>query len=619
MRYPFLLCILLSAFHGFAQEAFEPIQRADQYRVFLDLTAAENDALPVQMVVPICEADSIEFHIPRIIPGTYDVNNYGRFISAVKAFAADGEKLQVKQLDQNRWQIADAKRLYKISYKVDDTYDYPGGANIFEPGGTSIKKDTVFLLNNFGFVGYLKGRKKHPFELSVKKPEGFYGSTALVAEREGELDVYTASDYFEVHDSPMLYCKPDTASMQVGNARVLVSVFSQLGLVSADTALQNIAEVLRAAANYLGGALPVDKYAVLIYCEDPSKMGTSYGALEHHKSTLLYMPEVAGERFYSGVRDITSHEFFHIITPLSIHSEQIHNFNFINPEMSEHIWLYEGVTEYNSILVQVRDGIISPREFLAQMRAKMVEADGFNQEVPLTIASTFTLSFLKDQYYNFYQKGALAGMALDLKLRSLSEGAYGLPDLLDELGQVYGQDTFFVDEKLFDIITEMTYPEMREFFALHFEGAVPFDYARLLKRAGVTYLAEEPFERLSYGNIGFSYSFDTGRLVVEDVSEMDAFGEDMGYQKGDEIVEFNGRPLDLTNLEEVMGDFFENTEPGDKVAIVVARPTGNENDFKNKKLKARAALTVQVEEHVLRLDEAVEPQVERMRKKWINQ
>jgi predicted metalloprotease with PDZ domain len=40
-----------------------------------------------------------------------------------------------------------------------------------------------------------------------------------------------------------------------------------------------------------------------------------------------------------------THEFFHIVTH-SIHSKEIQDFDYNDPKMSEHLWMYEGVTEY---------------------------------------------------------------------------------------------------------------------------------------------------------------------------------------------------------------------------------------------------------------------------------
>lgn len=615
-----LACILLLvSFHFQAQNTFKfkPFQYEDSYQVYLDLTALEDDKLPVQIVPPIVSMDSVEFQMPKIVPGTYDVHNYGRFVNDFLALGPEGEKLEVKRLDKNRWRIYQAFDLYKITYHVDDTYDYAEETDIFEPAGTSVD-DSVFLLNNFGFIGYLKEYEDIQFTLKVKKPEGFYGSSALSAVNENGLDVFTTKNYFDLHDNPILYCVPDTASMMVGGAKVLVSVFSKLGLVNAKKSLEQISEVLNAAAVYLGGTLPVEKYAVLIYCADPEKMGAGYGALEHHKSTVLYMPEVDDDFFYNGVRDITAHEFFHIITPLNIHSEQIHKFDFIAPEMSEHIWFYEGVTEYNSILVQVRNGIISTDEFLDQMHDKMVEAEGYNTNIPLTMSSKFTLEFLKKEYSNFYQKGALSGLALDLKLRSLSEGKYGLPQLLKELGDTYGADTFFVDKNFFDIITELTYPEMREFFALHYEATVPFPLFELFQLVGVTYLPEEYFERFSYGNVGFSYNPETERLVIEEVDNMDVFGIDMGYEQGDEVLTFNGDSLNLGTLQLVMNNFFSTTSEGDKITVEVARPKSN-GEFKTKKLKAKAIRVPDMRKHVLKVKEIASPEAKSNMKQWINQ
>ncbi|WP_417600100.1 hypothetical protein [Owenweeksia hongkongensis] len=596
---------------------FAPFQNEENYQVYMDLKAVTSDELPVEIVPPLLSADSIEFQMPRIVPGTYDVHNYGRFVQNFKALNSKGEELKARRLDDNRWMISNASKLYKITYTIEDTYDYEESTGIFEPAGTSVE-DSVFLLNNFGFVGYLKGMDDMPFELTVNKIEGFYGSTSLVGDLGESQDVFQIENYFTLHDNPIMYCVPDTATHTVGGAEVLVSLYSPNGVVSADECMKHISEVLDATADYLGGTLPVEKYAVLIYCVPLEEAGSSYGALEHHTSTVLYMPEFDGERFYSGVRDITAHEFFHIITPLNIHSEMINDFNFIDPEMSEHIWLYEGVTEYNSHLVQARSGIYDLTEFTEVLKDKLDQADGFNTDIPLTIASKFTLDFFKDEYMNFYQKGALAGMCVDLKLMELSNGEYRLVDLLKELGDTYGQDTFFVDENLFEIITEHTYPEMREFFARHFEGAEPLPYAELFETVGFSYWEELEIEQLTLGNVELGFNFETGRLKIEETQEMDEFGKEMGWMPGDEIMEFNGQPVDLATISDVMGDFYENTQVGDKVEILVARPQ-EDGEYKEKKLKAKAQLGTYIEQNILQANPNPTPEQIERRKLWINQ
>jgi predicted metalloprotease with PDZ domain len=64
-------------------------------------------------------------------------------------------------------------------------------------------------------------------------------------------------------------------------------------------------------------------------------------------ATTVVLPELMPkEELVKSMMDVVSHEFFHIVTPLSIHSKEIQDFDYNDPKMSEHLWMYEGVTEY---------------------------------------------------------------------------------------------------------------------------------------------------------------------------------------------------------------------------------------------------------------------------------
>ncbi len=196
----------------------------------------------------------------------------------------------------------------------------------------------------------------------------------------------------------------------------------------------------------------------------------SYGALEHSGSSFYFMPERPIEEMNQQLRDFAAHEFFHIVTPLTIHSEEIDNFDYNDPKMSQHLWLYEGVTEYFAGNMQVKYGLITPEQYLDVVREKILTAETFYDTVPFTDISKFTLTEYKEQYYNVYQKGALIGMCLDIKLRQLSEGKYGLQNLVADLSKKYGKSKPFEDAKLFDEITALTKPEIGEFLKKYVGG-----------------------------------------------------------------------------------------------------------------------------------------------------
>jgi predicted metalloprotease with PDZ domain len=76
------------------------------------------------------------------------------------------------------------------------------------------------------------------------------------------------------------------------------------------------------------------------------------------------------EELVKSMMDVVSHEFFHIVTPLSIHSKEIQDFDYNDPKMSEHLWMYEGVTEYFANLFQINQGLITEEDFITAFQTK---------------------------------------------------------------------------------------------------------------------------------------------------------------------------------------------------------------------------------------------------------
>jgi glutathione peroxidase len=99
------------------------------------------------------------------------------------------------------------------------------------------------------------------------------------------------------------------------------------------------------------------------------------------------------------------------------------------------------------------------------LRQKITTMKGMKDALPFTEMSANVLDKYKNQYMNVYNKGALIGMCLDIKLRQLSGGKYGTQNLMQDLSKTYGKEQSFKDDELFDKITSLTFPEIRQFFA----------------------------------------------------------------------------------------------------------------------------------------------------------
>ena len=89
--------------------------------------------------------------------------------------------------------------------------------------------------------------------------------------------------------------------------------------------------------------------------------------------------------------------------------------------MSQHLWMYEGVTEYFANLFQINQGLITEEEFYTRMSEKIEHANAMNDTMPFTTMSANVLTEpYKEQYLNVYEKGALIGMCLDIIIREKS-------------------------------------------------------------------------------------------------------------------------------------------------------------------------------------------------------
>ena len=579
-------------------------QAVDNYRAKVDLNNVQDDYLFVEVWVPDVTAETIEYHMPKIVPGTYSISDFGRFLSEFKAVDENGKELTIEVVSVNTWRIKDATRLKKISYWVEDSFDSEQENVIFEPAGTNIEEGKNYILNTFGFFGYLEGMKDRGYEVEVVHPDGFYGASSLPKiSAEGNTDIYRIQNYVNLADCPIMYSVPDTATINVGGSEVLISVYSPNDVMTAADVLGMIRPVLEASEKYLGGKLPVDKYAFLIYLMDGASQSGGMGALEHMTSSVYTLPELKPDLLGQTIKDVAAHEFFHIVTPLNIHSSEIGDFDFIDPKMSKHLWLYEGVTEYTAHHVQVQNGLIDVETFFDVMREKMNGSDRYKQDITFTALSTQCLGEHEDQYGNVYEKGALIGMCLDLLLLKESKGEYGMPDLMAELSKKYGPEMSFQDDALFDEIVAMTYPSVKTFFEKHVDGAEPLPFKEHLAFAGVKY--EEHFmeSTITLGNIQLGFDPEAQTLYIVDTNGMNKFGKDLGYKNGDRLKKINGTVLELATIQNVMEDFISNTPEGEKVTITVERKD-KKGRWKEKTLKAKSMLVEKQEEHSMQMMES---------------
>jgi predicted metalloprotease with PDZ domain len=590
----------------------------NSYQYSVDITKPVNDELKVTLITPKVTKPEIIFYMPKIVPGTYTNSDFGKFVKNVKAFDKAGKPLPVTMLpDSNSWKIKKANLLYRLEYNVEDTWDAKFKHGVYEMAGTNFEEGKNFSLNTCGIFGYLDGLKKLPFDLNFIRPANFYASTALMPVSSTETtDVFRCDNADHLYDSPIMFCVPDTTVLKVGVTDVLVSVYSPKKQITSKFVAENLKALLFAAKNYMGGKLPVNRYAFLFYFNSEQPTVQGQGAWEHSYSSFYSLAERPEKEAISQIVDVSSHEFFHIVTPLNICSKEVREFNFNKTVLSKHLWLYEGSTEYDAHHTQVTQGLITPDEYLKRLTQKItISKRFFNDTLSFTELSLNSADKHKQQFVNVYQKGALINACLDIYLNKLSGGNYGVHNLKHDLSVRYGPANYFKDEELFDEITKLTFPEIREFFRKYVEGNTPLPYGEFFAMAGIKYIPKKESSAFTMG--GFSATLnEEGAIVVASTARLNDFGKKMGYQKDDELVSFNNEPVSAATFQAQSKKFTESVKEGDTVTMQVKRK--NAAGVKETiTLTAPAMKATKIDEHILEMENAGEEQI-KIRSAWLN-
>ncbi len=552
----------------------------------IDLNRVTDDKLPVSIDPGRFTTETVIFRLPKVIQGTYAVSDFGKYVDDFKAFDYAGKALPVTKLDTNSWSISNARNLDKVTYFVNDTYDMEEEGGIgkdipFSPAGTNIEPDN-YVLNLHGFVGYFDALKDNVYKLNVTAPKELVHTSALqnlgtTYSDDGQTmtNSYQANRYFEITDNPMMYGKFDVEEFQVDDIKIVLSVYSPNNIHSAKSLKETIFKMMRAQKAYLGDINSTPRYDIYVYLsEGKEDSPKGFGALEHHSSTVVVMPEhMSDEELASSMIDVVSHEFFHIVTPLTIHSEDVHYFDYNNPTFSKHLWMYEGVTEYFATLFQINQDLVDKDEFYLKIMDKIEFSKQMDDAMSFTIMSENVLKEpYKDQYLNVYQKGALIGMCVDILIREGSQGDRGILALMKDLSQKYGKNKPFEDDQLFDEIVAMTYPSLRDFFDTHVIGDIPINYNDFLNKVGLE-IGEAQIKAnyiLMNGAPIVSGDPQNGTIFFTDMALKNSFWKDQGVQANDVIRSIDGKDLTFQNANQLLQEVFL-WKPGKDIVVVLDR------------------------------------------------
>jgi predicted metalloprotease with PDZ domain len=489
-------------------------------------------------------------------PGTYELMDVGRYVRSFHAFDNSNKEISTKQVSKNQWEISTPTQTKKIEYSVSDTWH----ANVNELGiylmtGSNLEKDNV-LINPHCLFGYFEGMQSEPVYIKINHPAGWETGTALTQNNEG---FYIADNFDRVVDSPILLGRLSKAETKIGKCVIKIYTYSKTDMVKSSDILTSVNDILNAEDKFTDG-LPVDHYTFLFHFENVTN-----GAWEHSYSSEYIYKEMPVEELVKGsLHSFIAHEFFHIITPLNIHSQLIEPFNFVNPVMSQHLWFYEGTTEWAAWILQLRAGLISLDDYFLNLRTQLITSEYFRKDLSLRDLSINAYKF-PDQYQNIYLKGPVTAALLDIYILKLSGGKKGLREVILELSKKYGVHKTFDEDKFFDEIAGMTYPEIKTFIDKYIIHADTLPLKEYFGWIGIGYERFHGIDSTKF-DLGFGVGVAANRIVVSNVPDT----SNTVMRNGDIINKLYDTPITLESAQTAFM-LLHGKKPGDEIKLVLTR------------------------------------------------
>jgi len=131
------------------------------------------------------------------------------------------------------------------------------------------------VLNLHGFIGYFDSLKNNQYKLDVTAASDFKRTSALQnvsskASTDGKNTTtsYFAPRYFDITDNPMMYGNLDVEEFQVGDIKIVLSVYSPNKVHTAKSLKNVVFKMMQAQKNYLGDVNATPRYDIYLYLSE---------------------------------------------------------------------------------------------------------------------------------------------------------------------------------------------------------------------------------------------------------------------------------------------------------------------------------------------------------------
>ena len=552
-------------------------QQPTQYRIAFPALA--HHVAEVEAIFPSAPP-TLEARMSRSSPGRYAIHEFSKNVFDVHAFDGKGKELPITRPNPYQWNVSGHDGTVRITYKIFGNH----------VDGTYLGIDSSHAHMNIpATFMFARGFDARPIRVTFVQPKGTNWKIATQLFPTSDPSTFTAPNFQYFMDSPTEMSDFGVRSFKVknpdGKEFTVVTAVHHDGPDSALDEYVAGAERIVREHGAIYGEFPEFDTGTYTFLGDYVPWGGGDG-MEHRNSTVVASPtSFKNPQAVRGALGTVSHEFFHTWNVERIRPKTLEPFDFEEANMSGELWLAEGFTQYYGGLVLGRAGLRPADQTLLGLANSALgvathparqfrSAVQMSQHAPFSDAArsvdetNFSYAFI-----SYYTYGSALALAMDLELRTRSNGKVSLDDYMRAMwiahGKPGGSQPGLVAkpytlrdarDRLAEVSGDRRFAD--DFFDRFVEGREAPDYAKLLAPAGIIVR-----KRTTAAWTGLQMD----RQDATRVGSLVAFGTPAfaaGIDEGDVLTSING--IAFTTLPAALKDH----KPGEQLPIEFRRPSG---------------------------------------------
>ena len=430
-----LVCMLLGTLQFFWSP---PESHADPHRLTYTIAVEPRDnLLAIQGQLEGVSEGMVGFFLPRL--QGFPVSDIIRDL----VFESNGRYVTPTFSEDGQWYIdvEEGEITFTYSLALDFASNY---GNLAWGGSLSnLDERSAFINGSMSFIVPANVVEATDISINWRVPPGW---TPISPWTTGDMHTPVPSIYGLVHNYYQVHTGGSIVRRRIRNLELTMVWLGKDDIRDYPEAMAQTAQVIHAAIDFFGGSSTNDR--LTLFLRDTNAQNLYRASTESSTIEFNFKRGIAfgalWQQFRNQYLELLAHEFFHT---WEVRDESKAQAYLHIAEWGENTcWIREGFTEYFSSLVLLEAGFLTQTDFLNTMQQKADLAARVNNGNRLDLASSCANMFNEEQALQYvYFEGASTAFALDLELRTLTNGVKTLPEFMQGFLSRYQYEEKSVD------------------------------------------------------------------------------------------------------------------------------------------------------------------------------